>query len=165
MDFSTFEPEDDGRRWWVLRGETGAVSLTAIPLPAGIAFGSSVRDADGVALMADCFTAHLPGDQECPALPGGCDHQGAAISGARETLQAWAAGGHDDAIIRAALEAVYEREVGRPSADALVVHETRTEQMPGGPIRVWCSCGQWKGVAPSRQVADRDAKAHREAQS
>lgn len=41
------------------------------------------------------------------------------------------------------------------------VHEIRTKQMPGGPIRVWCSCRQWSGVAPSWQVAERDAAAHK----
>lgn len=44
---------------------------------------------------------------------------------------------------------------------APVVHETRVEQMPGGPIEVRCSCGQWGGVAPSIQVAERDAAKHR----
>jgi hypothetical protein len=166
MDFFTsFEPEDDGRRWWVLRGERTAVSLTAIPVPDGLALTTAILDRDGGLLMPDCFTVHQPGDKQCPALPSGCDHEGDAISGARETLRAWAAAGHDDAIIRAALKAVHEHEVSSASADTPIVHETRTEQMPGGPIRVWCSCGQWEGTAPSKKVAERDAAKHRDGAS
>ena len=111
MNFFSVTPEDDGRRWWIVRGEWVAVSLTAVPLPDGMGIFSAIRDREGIALMPDCFTAHKSGDLPCPALPGGCDHQGEAISGARQTLQAWAAAGHDDSVIRAALEDIWAREV------------------------------------------------------
>jgi hypothetical protein len=64
----------------------------------------------------------------------------------------------------ATVEGVYTELVVWADAVAEVVHETRTEQLPGGPIRVWCSCG-WEGVAPSKKVAERDAEKHREGQS
>lgn len=110
MDFVTFAK--DSRRWWVLRGPAGAVSMTAIELgdaarvitPDGVA-------ADGAKLLAECFTVHTPGAEECPALPSGCTGDGEALRGHREVFLSWIAAGHDDAVIRAALEDLYRREV------------------------------------------------------
>ncbi|MDG4784383.1 hypothetical protein O7626_41090 [Micromonospora sp. WMMD1102] len=114
-EFSTLD--QDGKRWWVLRGPSGAISLTAAVVPAGtklprLSTAMMVRDRDGSALFPDCFTAHRPGDdRECPALPGGCDADGDAISGAAKVLESWAATGNDDDVIRDALVDVYRREL------------------------------------------------------
>lgn len=40
-------------------------------------------------------------------------------------------------------------------------HQVTIRQLAGGPIEVRCSCGAWGGVAPSMQVAERDAARHR----
>lgn len=41
-------------------------------------------------------------------------------------------------------------------------HRTTTRQLPGGPIEVRCSCGQWGGVAPSYPAAEKSATQHRD---
>lgn len=111
MDFVAFTKAP--RRWWVLRGDKGAVSFTAIELPDTVHIRGDGVAADGTKLLAECFTAHSHGlaDMECPALPGGCTGEGEALLGAREVFLAWVAAGHDDAVIRAALEDLYRREV------------------------------------------------------
>lgn len=48
-----------------------------------------------------------------------------------------------------------------PEREPQVEHETRIRQLPGGPVEVRCSCGQWGGVAPSIKVAEQDAAKHR----
>lgn len=105
-----------GKRWWVLRGPSGAISLTAAVVPADaklppLSTAMMVRDRDGSALFPDCFTAHRAGTATCPALPGGCDADGEAISGAAKALESWAATGNDDDVIRDALVDVYRREL------------------------------------------------------
>lgn len=45
--------------------------------------------------------------------------------------------------------------------DLSAEHRTTITQLPGGPIEVRCSCGQWSGTAPSVEAAERDAAAHR----
>jgi hypothetical protein len=113
----------DGRRWWILRRGDRAVSLTAIPatddqmrrMPPSV---TGIRDAAGRWLIADHITVHAPGDDsdvsDCPALVGVCDGEGGAMLGAPELLAAWAATGHDDAVIAAGLAAVATREWGAP---------------------------------------------------
>lgn len=100
-----------GRRWWILRGPEGAVSLTALPLW-DMPVQSSFVDEHGVRFMPDCFTVHRPGteDPDCPALTQGCDARGGALSGAHGVLRAWIEAGHDDTVIRPHLESLYTRE-------------------------------------------------------
>jgi hypothetical protein len=40
-------------------------------------------------------------------------------------------------------------------------HRTRVRQMPGGPVEVRCSCGQYTGTAPTVRAALEGARRHR----
>lgn len=109
-DFVSFDK--DGKRWWVVSGPTGAVSLTAVVMPDGMqSLSTSIRDANGGQLMPDCFTVHKPGTEQCPALPGGCDGTGEAFGSARQVLTQWAVIAHEDRFLRSVLDGFYAEYV------------------------------------------------------
>lgn len=76
MEMRTFDHE--GKRWWVVGDDRGAVSIHAVHVPAGFRQLVSVRDPQGTGrLFPDCITYHQPvadgtdgSHADCPALGG-----------------------------------------------------------------------------------------------
>ncbi|MFI6759393.1 hypothetical protein ACIBF5_09655 [Micromonospora sp. NPDC050417] len=96
---------DGTTRYWVIGRPGVAVSLTALVVPAGMPYlHSAVEDPDGDRLLADRIAVHRPGsDRHCPLFATGCDPRGGVRPGAPQLLARWAAAGHDDNVIQAAL--------------------------------------------------------------
>jgi hypothetical protein len=129
MEMRTFD--HDGKRWWVVGDDRGAVSIHAVPVPADFHRPTVIRDRDGVRMYPDCITYHRPvadgtdgTHADCPALNGRtCDPD--AGQRAYYFLGQWEMLGHPDHYLAETLTGLYAREW--PAAKREATHQTAVD--------------------------------------